>query len=75
MIFFESQDLDINSTMAELGDNMQKQMAREELGDYTEESYGTVDVAGYNYADGRYETDHEKYPNIKQKYRFEKFEC
>ena len=63
MIFFESQDLDINSTMAELGDNMQKQMAREELGDYTEESYGTVDVAGYNYADGRYETDHEKYPN------------
>lgn len=63
MIFFESQDLDINSTMAELGDNVQKQMAREELGDYTEESYGTVDVAGYNYADGRYETDHEKYPN------------
>ena len=63
MIFFESQDLDINSTMTELGDNMQKQMAREELGDYTEESYGTVDVAGYNYADGRYETDHEKYPN------------
>lgn len=63
MIFFESQDLDINNAMAGLGDNMQKQMAREELGDYTEESYGTVDIAGYNYADGRYETDHERYPN------------
>lgn len=63
MIFFEAQDLDINKAMAGLGDNMQRQMAREELGDYTEESYGTVDVAGYNYADGRYETDHERYPN------------
>lgn len=62
-VFFDAQDLDINNAMAGLGDNMQKQMAREELGDYTEESYGTVDIAGYNYADGRYETDHEKYPN------------
>lgn len=62
-IFFEAQDLDINKAMAGLDDNMQKQMAREELGNYTEEAYGTVDIAGYNYADGRYETDHERYPN------------
>jgi beta-galactosidase len=55
---------DINATMSELsGQGMDFAARIPEVDAATEESFATVDVAGYNYMMGRYETDHELHPN------------
>lgn len=54
---------EINSLMSGLGDALALIGNSEEAGLATAEASGQVDVTGYNYTAGRYEIDHEKYPN------------
>lgn len=54
---------EINSLMSNLGEAM-GMLAQHPLVDkYTEESFGQLDIAGYNYAEDRYEQDCVKFPN------------
>ena len=54
---------DINETMANAGAGMGNIVQIPEIGQATEETFSTVDIAGYNYMVGRYLMDHEQYPN------------
>jgi beta-galactosidase len=54
---------DINETMADIGQKMGDIALIPEVGVVTEETFSTVDIAGYNYMVTRYETDHTLYPN------------
>ena len=42
---------------------LEELMTHPMIGEMTEEVFGVVDIAGYNYMEGRYEMDGEKYPN------------
>ncbi|HHV09192.1 MAG TPA: glycoside hydrolase family 2 protein [Clostridiales bacterium] len=54
---------DINATMANAGQGMGNITQIPEIGHATEETFSTVDIAGYNYMVARYDIDHEQYPN------------
>ena len=56
-------DKDINQAMTDVGERIAQVMRLPLIGEATEESYSCVDVAGYNYMHGRYETDRELFPN------------
>lgn len=59
----EKGDVDINETMANAGQGMGNIVEIPEIGKATEETFSTVDIAGYNYMVDRYEMDHKEYPN------------
>lgn len=54
---------DINTAMTDLGAMMKSVMNLEIVTTATAESFAVVDIAGYNYADTRYITDKELFPN------------
>lgn len=54
---------EINSLMSSLGEQMDLLSCSNTVGKMVEEACSQVDVAGYNYAAGRYEKDLEQYPN------------
>lgn len=54
---------DINTLMANIGETMKNIQSMEIVTNSTEESFAVVDIAGYNYADNRYVTDKELFPN------------
>lgn len=54
---------EINSMMTDFAAFMDRIVAGETAGKATEEAFGQVDIAGYNYAACRYESDREKYPD------------
>ncbi len=56
-------DKDINQAMTDVGDRIAQIMRLPLIGEATEEAYSCVDIAGYNYMHGRYETDRELFPN------------
>lgn len=57
------ENAEINSMMSNMGDMMDRLIASDIAGKATEEAFGQVDIAGYNYATCRYERDAELYPN------------
>lgn len=59
----EPQNTEINSMMTNLGEMMNQLISSEMAGKATEEAFAQVDVAGYNYAACRYESDGKQYPN------------
>ncbi|MEH7097965.1 glycoside hydrolase family 2 TIM barrel-domain containing protein [Neobacillus vireti] len=54
---------DINTLMANIGETMKNIQSMEIVTNSTAESFAVVDIAGYNYADNRYLTDKELFPN------------
>lgn len=52
----------VNTMMAQLGDYMNLISASEAVTLRTEESQAVLDVAGMNYAEGRYELDRDRFP-------------
>ena len=55
---------DVNATMSGLiCQGLDAAASLPEIAAATEESFATVDIAGYNYMSGRYEMDKELYPN------------
>jgi beta-galactosidase len=54
---------DINSLMANIDEVMKPIQSSEIVTNSTAESFAVVDIAGYNYADNRYVTDKELFPN------------
>ncbi|WP_419875418.1 glycoside hydrolase family 2 TIM barrel-domain containing protein [Candidatus Pristimantibacillus sp. PTI5] len=54
---------EINTVMSTLLGKMNQIVRHEIVGEVTEEAFAAVDVAGYNYMNGRYEMDKELYPN------------
>lgn len=54
---------DVNTAMANAGDMIKNVQAHEIVTHSVAESFATVDIAGYNYADNRYEMDKELFPN------------
>jgi beta-galactosidase len=54
---------DVNSAMASISDMMKNVMRMEFVTNATAESYAVVDIAGYNYADCRYEEDKKLFSN------------
>lgn len=54
---------DINALMTKMGHLMKEIQDFDIVKESTEESFATVDVAGYNYAENRYVTDKKLYPN------------
>lgn len=56
-------NLEINNLMNNLGNLMNAIVATKTAGEATEEAFAQVQVAGYNYATDRYESDVRKYPN------------
>ncbi|MCI7456942.1 glycoside hydrolase family 2 TIM barrel-domain containing protein [Actinomyces urogenitalis] len=54
---------DINTAMASAGDMMSQVMMMPGISEKIEESADAVDILGYNYADVRYEMEHESHPN------------
>ncbi len=54
---------EINSMMSSMGEQMAKLMESPLLAKLTEEAAAQVDIAGYNYALGRYEPEGSEYPN------------
>jgi len=59
----EMSQKDINQAMTDVGERVKQVMRMELIGDATEEAFSYVDIAGYNYMDGRYEMDKELFPN------------
>ncbi|WP_044297373.1 glycoside hydrolase family 2 TIM barrel-domain containing protein [Robinsoniella peoriensis] len=59
----DGQGSDINNAMTDLVQMMETIMQMPVVGDSTEESYAAVDIAGYNYMEGRYDLDGQLYPN------------
>ena len=57
------ENAEINSMMSNLGDMMDQLISSEIAGKATEEAFGQVDIAGYNYATCRYVQDGGIYPN------------
>ncbi|WP_339315017.1 glycoside hydrolase family 2 TIM barrel-domain containing protein [Paenibacillus sp. FSL R10-2734] len=54
---------DVNTAMATAGDMIKYVQGLEFVTNATAESFATVDIAGYNYADNRYLTDKVLFPN------------
>ncbi|WP_138750763.1 glycoside hydrolase family 2 TIM barrel-domain containing protein [Paenibacillus sinopodophylli] len=54
---------EINTVMSNLMNQKNQIVKHESVGAVTEEAFAAVDVAGYNYMNGRYEMDKELYPN------------
>lgn len=54
---------DVNSAMANISDMMKQVQKMDIVTEATAESFAAVDIAGYNYADIRYEMDKELFPN------------
>lgn len=54
---------DINECMSVLGPRMGEMVRHGEISDILDHLDGTMDVLGYNYMTGRYETDCENHPN------------
>ena len=54
---------EINSMMDNLGKMTALLMSHEVTTKATEEAFGQVDIAGYNYAASRYESDVDRFPN------------
>ena len=57
------ENTEINSMMSSMGDMMAMLIGSEIAGKATEEAFAQVDIAGYNYAQCRYEADAKNYPN------------
>ena len=57
------ENAEINSMMSSMGDMMNMLIGSEIAGKATEEAFAQVDIAGYNYAQCRYEPDAKRYPN------------
>jgi hypothetical protein len=57
-----SDEVGINTLMTQLAEAGPAAVAAEAVTSRIEESMAQLDVAGYNYADGRYELDLERYP-------------
>ncbi len=55
---------EINTLMTKLGENTELVSESEVAGENVAEATGQVDIAGYNYAAGRYEKDLERDPNL-----------
>jgi beta-galactosidase len=53
----------VNGLMDGFGETMDRIQSSELVTTHTEESFGTLDVAGMNYGEGRYELDRELFPN------------
>ena len=53
----------INTMMGDLGDMMNTLNASDLVTERTAESFSVLDVAGMNYAEGRYALDRERFPN------------
>ncbi|MBP2328928.1 beta-galactosidase [Kibdelosporangium banguiense] len=53
----------INTLMSGPGEFMNQIGSSPLVTDRTEESFGLLDIAGMNYLDARYESDHERFPN------------
>lgn len=58
-----SDKADINNVMGSLMGMMNQIVAHEKVGQATEATFDGVDIAGYNYMNGRYELDGDLYPN------------
>lgn len=54
---------DINTLMTQMGHLMKEIQDFDIVKESTAEAFATVDIAGYNYADNRYITDKELFPN------------
>lgn len=54
---------EINTAMEQLGPLMEKIVRSDAVAQATQEAFGQVDIAGYNYAAVRYEPDGVQYPN------------
>ncbi len=54
---------DINTAMADASDMMKMIQAHEAVTHAVAESFAVVDIAGYNYADNRYEMDRQLFPH------------
>ncbi|RCW43498.1 glycoside hydrolase family 2 TIM barrel-domain containing protein [Paenibacillus prosopidis] len=54
---------EINTVMSTLIGRMNQIVRHPSVGEVTEEAFAGVDVAGYNYMNGRYEMDKDLYPN------------
>lgn len=52
-----------NRMMRHTGDRMRRVAASKIAGAVSEEAYAALDIAGYNYGDGRYYLDREEYPD------------
>ena len=57
------ENAEINSMMSSMGEMMNMLIGSEIAGKATEEAFAQVDIAGYNYAQCRYEPDAKSYPN------------
>ena len=55
--------MDINEIMQALGPIMALIVASDAVGSITEETFASVDIAGYNYAASRYEGDKDRFPD------------
>lgn len=54
---------EINTMMTELFEKMPRISKHHLVGEMTEETFSDLDIAGYNYMTGRYQTDKDIYPN------------
>lgn len=54
---------EINTVMSSIVGMMNQIVRHESVGAITEQAFAGVDIAGYNYMNGRYEMDKELYPN------------
>ena len=59
----EKAALDINEIMQKLSPLMGAMVASDAVGKITEETFASVDIAGYNYAASRYEKDRKTFPD------------
>lgn len=59
----QKKETDINEIMKLLGPLMAVMVSSDAVGTITEETFSSVDIAGYNYAASRYEKDGKRYQN------------
>ncbi|MDR1904889.1 MAG: DUF4982 domain-containing protein [Treponema sp.] len=59
----QNKPAEINSMMTDMGDMMKQAQMSDLVTQATAEAFSCVDVAGYNYMDCRYVSDHELFPN------------
>jgi beta-galactosidase len=59
----EHEDAGVNTLLTGHWAILQTVLQQDVVDERTAESFGAVDVAGYNYLDSRYEVDHELHPN------------
>jgi beta-galactosidase len=58
-----SETVGLNTAMANFTDRLDPAMRTDRVGDRIEEASATLDVAGYNYLDARYEVDAKRHPH------------